>query len=91
MSGNEYSGPQDAPKPGSLPPPDIEGIDFAFDDQPDLHGVLADLRSRRDHAVVPFAGTTAVLLLTQALVAAGFRDEETFPSLGAHHSVHGRP
>ena len=73
-----------ATAPRSLPPPDIEGIDFALDDQPNLHAVLADLRSRRDHAVVPFAGTTAVLLLTQSLVAAGFRDEETFPSSAAY-------
>lgn len=69
---------------GTLGPPDIDGIDFALDDQPDLHAVLARLRSRRDHAVVPFVGTKAVLLLTQDLVAAGFRDEETFPSWAAY-------
>lgn len=67
-----------------LPPVDVEGVDFALDDQPDLHAVLARLRRRRDYAIVPFAGTRAVLLLTQALVAAGFRDEETFPSAAAY-------
>jgi cytochrome P450 len=67
-----------------LPPPDMDGVDFALDDQPDLHSVLAGLRRRCDHAIVPFAGTTAVLLLTQELVAAGFRDEETFPSWAAY-------
>ncbi|MDT5216178.1 MAG: hypothetical protein QOK18_4417, partial [Mycobacterium sp.] len=34
---------------GSL---DVEGIDFAFDDQPDLHAALARLRERRPYAVV---------------------------------------
>jgi cytochrome P450 len=66
------------------PPLDVHGVDFALDDQPDLHSVLADLRRRRDYAIVPFAGTRAVLLLTQELVAAGFRDEETFPSWAAY-------
>jgi cytochrome P450 len=68
----------------ALPPTDLEGVDFALDDQPDLHAVLADLRRRRDYAIVPFAGVRAVLLLTQELVAAGFRDEETFPSWAAY-------
>lgn len=68
----------------TLPPPDLGGVDFAFDDQPDLHAVLADLRRRRDYAIVPFAGTHAVLLLTQELVSAAFRDEETFPSSAAY-------
>lgn len=68
----------------ALPPADIDGFDFAFDDQPDLHTVLADLRRRRDYAIVPFAGTRAVLLLTQELVSAAFRDEETFPSSAAY-------
>ena len=68
----------------TLPPVDIDGIDFVLDDQPDLHRVLARLRDRRDHAIVPFAGTRAVLLLTQELVAAAFRDEETFPSSAAY-------
>lgn len=67
-----------------LPPDDIDGVDFAFDDQRDLHTVLAELRRRRNYAIVPFAGTKAVLLLTQALVSAGFRDEETFPSSAAY-------
>ncbi len=68
----------------TLPPLDIDGIDFVLDDQPDLHQVLARLRSQRDYAIVPFAGTRAVLLLTQELVAAAFRDEETFPSSAAY-------
>ncbi|MDT5027918.1 MAG: hypothetical protein QOE61_4344, partial [Micromonosporaceae bacterium] len=62
---------------GSL---DVEGIDFAFDDQPDLHAALARLRVRRPYAIVPFAGVKAVLLLTDELVRAAFRDEATFPA-----------
>ncbi|MBI3213742.1 MAG: cytochrome P450 [Mycobacterium sp.] len=62
---------------GSL---DVEGIDFAFDDQPDLHVALARLRARRPYAIVPFAGVKAVLLLTDELVRAAFRDEATFPA-----------
>lgn len=62
---------------GSL---DVEGIDFAFDHQPDLHAALARLRDRRPYAVVPFAGVSAVLLLTDELVRAAFRDEATFPA-----------
>ena len=34
---------------------DVEDVDFAFDDQPDLHAVLARLRARKPYAVVPFA------------------------------------
>ena len=70
--------------PASLSQVDMDGVDFALDDLPDLHAVLAELRGRRNYAIVPFAGTRAVLLLTQELVAAGFRDEETFPSAAAY-------
>lgn len=59
---------------------DVEGTDFAFDDQPDLHQVFARLRQRRPYAVVPFAGVRGVLLLTDELVRAAFRDETTFPA-----------
>jgi cytochrome P450 len=64
----------------SLQTLDVEGVDFAFDDQPDLHAVLARLRARKPYAVVPFAGVPAVLLLTDKLVRAAFRDEEAFPA-----------
>lgn len=63
-----------------LAPFDIEGHDFAFDDIPDLHGVLAAARARKPYAVVPFLGTRALLLLTHDLVSAAFRDEEAFPA-----------
>jgi cytochrome P450 len=66
---------------GSL---DVEGIDFAFDDQPDLHAVLARLRERRPYAIVRFAGVSAVLLLTDDLVRAAFRDDATFPAAAVY-------
>lgn len=59
---------------------DLEGVDFAFDNQPDLHAVLARLRERKPYARVRFAGAPAVLLLTDELVRAAFRDEATFPA-----------
>jgi cytochrome P450 len=59
---------------------DVEDVDFAFDDQPDLHAVLAALRERKPYAIVPFAGVSAVLLLSDQLVRAAFRDEATFPA-----------
>jgi len=64
----------------TLGPLDVTGTDFAFDDQPDLHATLARLRERRPFAIVPFAGSKAVLLLTDELVRAAFRDEATFPA-----------
>ncbi|WP_020669887.1 cytochrome P450 [Amycolatopsis nigrescens] len=62
---------------------DVEDIDFAgftASDIPDLHGTLAELRARKPYAVVPFAGTRAILLLTHDLVTAAFKDEATFPA-----------
>lgn len=59
---------------------DVDGIDFAVDDVPDLHATLADLRAKRPYAVVRFGGARAVLLLTHELVSAAFKDEDTFPA-----------
>lgn len=66
--------------PSVLDRVDIEGVDFAFEDHPTVHAVLADLRATKPYAVVPFAGVRAVLLLTNDLVAAAFKDEATFPA-----------
>ncbi|TWG07740.1 cytochrome P450 [Saccharopolyspora dendranthemae] len=59
---------------------DLDDVDFAFEDAPELHQVLAELRASKAHAVVPFAGAHAVLLLTHELVSAAFKDEDTFPA-----------
>ncbi|WP_010541015.1 cytochrome P450 [Dietzia alimentaria] len=64
----------------ALPDRDLDGPDFAFEDEPNLHRVLERLRQTRPYAVVPFAGMNAVLLLTHDLVSAAFRDEATFPA-----------
>ncbi len=41
--------------PSVLDSVDIEGVDFAFEDHPTVHAVLADLRATKPYAVVPFA------------------------------------
>ncbi|MDR3657519.1 MAG: cytochrome P450 [Mycobacterium sp.] len=64
----------------TLGPLDVEGIDFAFGDQPDLHATLARLRARKPYAIVTFATVPGVLLLADELVRAAFKDEETFPA-----------
>ncbi|MFC9472163.1 cytochrome P450 [Nocardia sp. NPDC056952] len=68
---------------------DIEGVDFAFQDDPDVHATLARLRAERDYAVVPFAGVRAVLLLTHDLVSAAFKDESTFPAAAIYRMTTG--
>ena len=59
---------------------DVDGIDFAVDDIPDVHRALGELRAQRPYAVVPFGGVRAILLLTHELVSAAFKDENTFPA-----------
>ncbi|MFM9421522.1 hypothetical protein ACKLNZ_12725, partial [Thermus scotoductus] len=66
---------------------DIDGTDFAVDDDPNLHATLADLRSRKPYAVVPFGPTRALVLLTEDLVLAAFRDEKTFPSYATYRPI----
>ncbi|WP_245207757.1 cytochrome P450 [Rhodococcus gordoniae] len=63
-----------------LPDVDFDEVDFAFEDHPRLHTVLEDLRTAEAYAVVPFAGAKAILLLTDELVSAAFKDESTFPA-----------
>ncbi|WP_406299684.1 cytochrome P450 [Embleya sp. NBC_00888] len=61
-------------------PFDIEGYDFAFDDIPNPHELIAAARARKPYAIVPFLGTRAVMFLTHDLVSAAFKDEESFPA-----------
>ena len=70
--------------PSALDSVDIKGIDFAFEDQPNLHVVLEGLREEKPYAVVPFAGVRGVVLLTHDLVSAAFKDEETFPASASY-------
>ncbi|TYL55899.1 cytochrome P450 [Nocardioides sp. BGMRC 2183] len=59
-------------------------VDLGRDDPTDLHGILADLRRKKPYAVVRHRGERAVVLLTEELVAAAFRDEKTFPAMAAY-------
>jgi len=65
-------------------PLDLEGVDFARDDLPDLHAVLRALRSRKPAAVVLFFGQPALMFLSYELVAAAFKDEEAFPAAASY-------
>ncbi|NUU20205.1 MAG: cytochrome P450 [Streptomycetaceae bacterium] len=67
--------------------PDIEGVDFAFDDIRDVHALLAGLRAKKPYAVVPYAGVHALLLLSHDLVTAAFKDEDAFPSAAMYSAT----
>ncbi|MEB3033994.1 cytochrome P450 [[Mycobacterium] nativiensis] len=60
-------------------------IDFGTDELPDLHGTLRALRSRGPYARTTYRGMPAVVLLTNELVAAGFKDDETFPAAAMYN------
>lgn len=60
-------------------------IDFGTDELPDLHGVLRALRSRGPYARTTYRGMPAVLLLTNELVNAGFKDEQAFPAAAMYN------
>src|SRR5262245_18726078 len=64
--------------------PEYPQIDFAWDEVPDLHAILADLRAR--HAVVPvrYHGSTAWLITRYPDVLDALSDDETFPSSAAY-------
>ncbi|GAA4478692.1 hypothetical protein GCM10023094_22760 [Rhodococcus olei] len=68
---------------------DIEGVDFALEDHPDIHVVLEKLRDAGSHAIVPFAGVKAILLLTNDLVSAAFKDEDVFPASAVYQMTTG--
>lgn len=59
---------------------DGASIDFGTDDLPDLHGVFRELRARGPYAATTYRGMPAIVLLTDELVSAGFKDDETFPA-----------
>lgn len=62
-----------------------EQIDFATDDLPDLHGVFRELRARAPYAKAKYHGMPAVILLTDELVTAAFKDDETFPAAAMYN------
>jgi cytochrome P450 len=64
--------------------PEHPHLDFATDEMPDLHAVLADLRGRRAVAPVRFHGELAWVITRFADVRAALADDETFPSSEAY-------
>jgi len=69
--------------------PEVPHIDFAMDEVPDLHDVLADLRERHPVAAVTYHGSTAYLITRFADLHRAFLDDETLPSAAAYvrHSL----
>ncbi len=65
-------------------PVEYPEIDFAWDEVPDLHRILADLRGRHAVAPVRYHGGRAWLITRHADVLAAFSDDETFPSAAAY-------
>ena len=59
-------------------------IDFAWDEVPELHRILADLRARHAVAPVRYHGAVAWLITRHRDVLAAFSDDETFPSAAAY-------
>src|SRR5439155_15701864 len=59
---------------------DIDDVDFAFDDLPDLDARLRELRATKPAAWVKAFGGPCMMFTSYELVSSAFRDEETFPS-----------
>lgn len=74
----------------ALPEPEYPEIDFATDAVPNLHAILADLRSRHPVAPVRYHGGLAYLITRYADLKQAFADDETFPSAAAY-SRHSGP
>jgi cytochrome P450 len=59
-------------------------IDFAWDEVPDLHPILADLRERHAVAPIRYHEGTAWLITRHRDVLEAFSDDEIFPSAAAY-------
>jgi cytochrome P450 len=64
--------------------PEYPEIDFATDDVPNLHEVLADLRERHAIAPIRYHGKLAYLITRFPDLQAAFSDDDTFPSSAAY-------
>lgn len=64
---------------------DSERLDFAKDELADLHGAFRELRARAPYARGKYHGMPAVILLTDELVTAAFKDDETFPAAAMYN------
>jgi cytochrome P450 len=68
----------------ATPDPLYPEIDFATDAVPDLHGVLADLRSKSAVVPVRYHGGIAHMITRYADLKAAMIDDDTFPSAAAY-------
>jgi cytochrome P450 len=66
-----------------------ESIDFGADDLPDLHDAFRELRVRAPYAKGKFHGMPAIILLTNELVTAAFKDEKTFSAAAMYSQTVG--
>ncbi|MCE2390898.1 MAG: cytochrome P450 [Proteobacteria bacterium] len=64
--------------------PEYPEIDFATDDVPNLHRILADLRARHRVAPVVYHGKLAWLVTRHRDLHAAFADDEALPSAAAY-------
>jgi cytochrome P450 len=73
----------------SQQPVEYPEIDFATDEVPDLHAILADLRERHAVAPVHYHGGVAYLITRFADLQAAMTDDVGFPSAAAYqrHSL----
>lgn len=63
---------------------EVPEIDFAMDAVPDLHEILADLRTRHAVAPVRYHGATAYLITRFGDLRSAMADDDTFPSWAAY-------
>lgn len=69
------------------PGPAIAEVDFARDELPGLHAILAELRERAAVTPVRFHGATAFLITRFAELQAAFADDALFPSADAYSRI----
>ena len=67
--------------------PAIAQVDFARDELPGLHAMLAELRERAAVVPVRFHGETAFLITRFAELQAAFADDALFPSADAYSRI----
>ncbi len=64
--------------------PEYAHLDFAMDDVPELHEILADLRERLPVAPIRYHGQVAYLITRFDDLKAAMADDESFPSSAAY-------
>ncbi len=64
--------------------PSFPHLDFARDEIPELHAILAELRERTPVGLVRYHGETSYILTRFGDLEAAMADDETFPSAAAY-------